>query len=638
MRQALLVCLLAACSSAMKAHPPGSGGDTGEGGDTGPGTGGKAGPGPGTGGKAGPGTGGAVGGGGDVGGGGATGGAAGGSGGVVGGSGGATGGAGGTPRDGGAPTATGPGVTARGYDDKRTGAYLGETVLKPDMVKTGSFGRLYCRPVDDEIYGSILYIPGVDLGAKGRHDVLLVVTMNDSVYAFDAADATGPALWEKHYTDPAMGITAVPTRDLAKTTCGTYQDITAKVGILSTPALDVAAGTAYLLARTKENGRYVQRLHAISIADGSERPMSPVEIKATYPGSGDGSSNGMITFNPMRQNQRAALVIHDGVVLIAWSSHCDEGPYHGWILGYDTKTLAQVLKYMDTPDGVNGGIWMAGMAPSIDDDGSIFITTGNGSNIPAGTIDTDVNRFKGGESILRLQHSGNTLKLMDWFTPSTYVDLERTDRDLGGCGAMLVPGSNLLITGSKEGKLFVVDRKNLGHQTTDDGQAVQVIQVTARDKPEGGPHIHGTPVYWKSTAGEFVYVMAEQDYLRQYRLTGGKLQLYKMSAVKGPIDPMRPPSYTMPGGTMTLSASGGDPNSGILWLSMPVALDANNATVPGVLRAFKASDVSMELWNSQQAGNTDTYGLYAKFNPPTVYNGRVYQPSFSKQFCVYGPK
>jgi hypothetical protein len=506
-------------------------------------------------------------------------------------------------------------------------------------VRTGSFAKLYSKPVDDEIYGQILYLPNLDLGAKGKHDTLLVVTMNDSVYAFDAADASGPPLWEQHYTDAANGITAVPARDLGKSTCGIYKDITARVGILSTPALDLAAGTAFLVARTKESGRYLQKLHAISLADGSERPGSPVEIKATFPGNGDGSAGGMHTFHPMRQNQRASLVIHDGVVLIAFSSHCDEGPYHGWILGYDTRTLKQVLTYMNTPEGANGGIWMAGQAPSIDDDGSLFITTGNGQNsMPADETPTDTTTYKGGESILRLQHSGGTLKLMDWFTPSTYVAIERTDRDLGGCGAVLVPGSNLLITGSKEGKLFVVDRKNLGHQTADDRQAVQVIQVTQRDKPEGGPHIHGTPVYWKSTDGEFVYVMAEQDYLRQYRLTGGKLQLYKMSAVKGPVDPGRGTSYTMPGGTMTLSANGSDPASGILWLSMPVSLDANNATVPGVLRAFKATDVSMELWNSQQAGNQDGYGLYAKFNPPTVYNGRVYQPSFSKQFCVYGPK
>src|SRR6185436_11619327 len=210
MRHLALVCLLAACSSAVRGRSSETGGESGEGGSTGGATGG------GTGGKTGGGTGGK---------------AAGGTGGVVTDTGGAGGGGGGTggsappkdaggdpppPRDGGAMTSTGPGVVARGYDNKRTGAHLGETVLRPDMVKTGSFGRLYCRPVDDEIYGQILYIPALDLGAKGKHDTLLVVTMNDSVYAFDAMDPMAPALWEQHYTNAASGVTAVPVRDLAK--------------------------------------------------------------------------------------------------------------------------------------------------------------------------------------------------------------------------------------------------------------------------------------------------------------------------------------------------------------------------------------------------------------------------------------
>jgi hypothetical protein len=624
----VLLALLIGCSSA-KPHVPAGAGGTSEGGEGGGGTGGAGGGGTGgTGGAGGGGTGGSVGGRGGAGGGGAAG---------------SNG-----PRDAAtvdapalAPDASAPaagGVLMRGYDLKRTGANLNETSLRPDGVRTGAFGKLYCRPVDDEIYGQILYVPAVDLGAKGTHDTLYVVTMNDSVYAFDAHDPAGAPLWQRTYVDPGKGMTPVPARDLARSTCGNYKDVTANVGILSTPALDRDAGTMFLVARTKESGKYFQRLHAITLADGSERPGSPVDIRATYPGKGDGNVNGTITFDPMRQNQRAALIIHDGTVLIAWASHCDEGPYHGWILGYDSRTLKQVLTYMNTPDGLNGGIWMAGQAPSIDDDGTIYLTTGNGQNtLPLDTTPTDLTSFKGGESILRLQHVGNTLKVMDWFTPSTYVDIERTDRDLGASGALLVPGSNLLITGSKEGKLFVVDKTNLGHQTADDRQAVQVIQVTSRDKPEGGPHIHGTPVYWKSTDAEYVYVMAEQDYLRQYKLTAGRLELTAMSAVRAPVDPARGTDYTMPGGSMTLSADGADPASGVLWLSMPVALDANNGTVPGLLRAFRASDVSQELWNSQQSSG-DGYGLYAKFNPPTVYGGHVYQPSFSKQFCVYGPK
>jgi hypothetical protein len=644
----LLTCL-AACSGKgrLSGDVPGTtstGGTGGDGGTQGGAPGGSGGGIGGSGGKGG--SGGSAGNGGKGGSGGSAG--VSGAGGAVGGTGGAGGdsGTGGDTFDGGSddgpappdgpPVATGDGVQTRGYDNKRTGANLLETVLKPDGVRPGAFGKLYCRPVDDEIYGQILYVPALDLGAKGKHDVVFVVTMSDSVYAFDAADPAGAPLWQRAYADPGKGITPVSAKDLAHSTCGNYKDVTANVGIVSTPALDPATGTMFLLARTKESGKFFQRLHAISMIDGSERAGSPVEIKATYPGTGAGSVNGTITFEPMKQNQRAALIIHNGTVLIAWSSHCDEGPYHGWILGYDSRSLKQVLSYMNTPNGINGGIWMAGGAPAVDDDGTIYLVTGNGQN-SMGDTPTDLASFKGGESILRMQHAGNTLKVMDWFTPSTYVDIERTDRDLGSAGALLVPGSNLLVIGSKEGKLFVVDRNNLGHQTADDRQAVQVIQVTPRNKPEGGAHIHGTPVYWKASDGEYVYVMAEMDYLRQYKLAGGKLQMYKMSALKAPTDPARGGDYTMPGGAMTLSANGGDPASGVVWVSMPVSQDANNGTVPGVLRAFRASDVSNELWNSQQTP-ADSYGLYAKFNPPTVYNGKVYQPTFSKQFCVYGPK
>jgi hypothetical protein len=393
----------------------------------------------------------------------------------------------------------------------------------------------------------------------------------------------------------------------------------------------------YFVARTKEAGKYFQRLHAASIIDGSERPGSPVEITATYQGNGDGSVGGMLTFDPRRQNQRAALVISKGVVLIAFASHCDEGPYHGWILGYDAKTLAQALVYMTTPDGAAGGIWMAGMGPAIDDDGSIYLTTGNGRNTMA--TQTGLG-YKGGESILRLKNDGSSLTMVDWFTPSTYALLERKDRDLGGSGALLLPGSNLLVTGGKDGKLYLVDRLHLGHQTMDDSQAVQVVQVSNPDQPEGGPHIHGTPVYWKSSEGEFLYIMAEQDYLRQYRISGGKLEPYKMTSFKGPIDPARQATnhYTMPGGILTLSANGDAADSGVLWVSMPIAKDANNSLAPGVLRAVKASDVSSDLWDSQQNAARDSFGLLAKFNLPTVYNGKVYQPTFSKQYCVYGSR
>jgi hypothetical protein len=522
----------------------------------------------------------------------------------------------------------GPAVLMRGYNLERTGNNLQETVLTPAAITAGGFGKLYCKSVDDEIYGQILYQPDADFGPQGRHDAVFVVTMNDSVYAFDATDGTAAALWEAHFADASKGVVPVPARDLGKTNCGIYKDISRRVGILSTPAVDPATSTMYVVARTKEQGDYLARLHALDMATGKERSGSPVEISATTSGSGAGSVGGTIRFDPMRQNQRAGLLLHQGVVYVAFSSHCDEGPYHGWVLGYDAASLRQVVVYNDTPNGANGGIWMSGMAPAVDAEGNIYLVTGNGSADLAG----GPNR---GEAFLKLRRQGATLQVLDWFTPFNYATLEMEDRDLGSSGAVLIPGTNIVLAGNKEGKLYLVDRNNFGKfRPTDNNQLVQSLAVTGA----GRAHIHGTPVHWKSSDGEFVYLMAEEDFLRQYRFVQGKLTLHRMSDLKAPqvLVPKPPGGYTMPGGAVALTADGERPGTGLVWVNMTIAADANQAVVPGVLRVFDAADVTRELWNSEQNRARDSFGNFAKFNPPTVTGGRVYLPTFSNQYCVYG--
>ena len=260
------------------------------------------------------------------------------------------------------PSAAGPTVLMRGNDLQRTGANLAEATLRPSAITPGGFGKLFCKGIDDDVYGQILYMSGVDFGALGRRNVIYVVTMNDSVYALDADDPTPAPLWHTNYTDPAGDIIAVPTTDLARTSCGVYLDIAHQVGITSTPVIDPATMTMYLVARTREAATsYIQRLHAISLTDGSERPGSPVVLEAAAPGTGDGSLGGLVHLDPMKNNQRAGLLLHDGVVYIAFSSHCDEGPYHGWLLGYDARTVTQVVAYTSTPNGGMGGIWMYSM-------------------------------------------------------------------------------------------------------------------------------------------------------------------------------------------------------------------------------------------------------------------------------------
>jgi hypothetical protein len=525
-------------------------------------------------------------------------------------------------------TTPGPSVLMRSYDLQRTGANLAEATLRPSVITPGGFGKLFCKGVDDDIYGQILYQSGVDFGARGRHNVIYVVTMNDSVYAFDADDATtAEPLWQTSYRDLAGTVVPVPSSGLSPTLCNPYRDISRQVGITSTPAIDPVTKTMYLVARTLENDTaYVQRLHAISLTDGSERPSSPVVIDASVLGSGEGSLDGIVRFDPLRNNQRAGLLLHDGVVYIGFSSHCDEGPYHGWLLGYDARTLSQVVAYTPTPDGRQGGIWMAGAAPAVGADGSLYLVTGNG------TADLDGAGPDHGQAFVRLMRQGASLALLDWFTPANYDFLEGQDRDLGSSGAVLIPGSNLLLGGNKDGTIYVLDRQSLGHfRATDNDQILQTVTVSA-----ARAHIHGTPVYWRSMMGEYLYVMAEEDYLRQYQIVGGQLVPLRISQVRAPIDPGAEGSYTMPGGILALSAAGDQPDSGLLWVTLPVAQDANHAVVPGVLRVFDAADITGELWDSEQTPSRDALGNFAKFNPPTVVNGKAYVPTFSNQVCVYG--
>jgi hypothetical protein len=538
------------------------------------------------------------------------------------------GGSGGTTPPG--PAQLGPGVYTRSNDVKRTGANLLETTLTPESVNGGSFGKLYCRPVDHEIYGQMLYASGVDLGAKGKRNAIYVVTMQSSVYAFDAEDGAAPSFWEKHYADASTGLSPVPVADVGQICImynGRYNDISSFIGILSTPVIDPASQTMYFVARFKDGaGNFLQRLHAVSLADGSDRAGSPVVIEASIAGTGEASVGGMVSFDPRTQNQRAGLLLHDGVVYIAWASHCDQAPYHGWVIGYDAKTLQRAVVFNTSPNGKAAGIWMAGQAPAVDDDGNIHLITGNGT----ADLQDGPNR---GESFLKLRRQGDTLAVLDWFTPFNYAVLEREDRDLGSAGALVIPGGKIVLGGGKEGRIYVLDRANMGKfHTGDDGQIMQSIAVTGATRA----HIHGTPAYWKSTEGEFVYVMAEQDYLKQYRIVdGNRLELYKMSTVRGPdMDPDA--GYTMPGGMLSISASGDKPESGIIWVSMIVDKNAIHKVVPGVVRAFRASDVSQELWNSRDNIARDDAGNFAKFNPVTVYGGKVYVPTFSNQYCVYG--
>lgn len=518
-------------------------------------------------------------------------------------------------------------VLTQHNDLARTGANLKETVLNTQNVKAEQFGLVFTRNVDDQIYAQPLIAAQVNLGAKGTHNLVIVATVNDSVYAFDADNPSASA---PYWQVSLLGPNAVVPRnsDLPEACGGDYLDFSAKFGIVSTPVIDPAAGTVYVVARTKDNGtNFVQRLHALDLRTGAERPHSPVLITATYPGHGDGNVNGTLTFDPKRQNPRAGLALVRGVVYIAWASHCDWGPYHGWLIGYDGTTLERSVVYNTTADGYNGGIWMSGQGPAADAEGNLYLTVGNGA------VGTKANRsdvINRGESILKLTRNGNSMQVTSWFTPHNWQDLENTDNDFGNSGPLLIPGTHLAFSGSKEGRVYLVNRDEMGGLvgSATDTNIPQSFQVT---KPGASAGLFAAPIWWDGPDASYAYLWCKEDSLRQYKFdtAGGKFLLPEYSRTPG-RDRAR-----MPGGILSLSADGNKTGTGIVWATHSVDCDGNHDVCPGVLQAYNAQKVEEKLWSSDQV-ERDAVGNFAKFVPPTVANGKVYLATFSNRLNVYG--
>jgi hypothetical protein len=509
---------------------------------------------------------------------------------------------------------------------KRTGWNSNETQLTQSAV-TNNFGRLFNRTVDDQIYAQPLVMSNIAVGGKSRN-VVFTATVNNSVYAFDADDpaATTP-LWHVNLTAP--GYRPIQNTDMTGACGGNYQDFSGKIGIVGTPVIDSASGTLYVVARSisTDNSTFVQYLHAISIFTGAEKAGSPVYITATVPGTGDGGSN--VVFDQQHENPRPGLLLYNGVVYISWASHCDWTPYHGWVIGYDYQTLAQKYVYNASPNGGLAGVWMSGQAPAVDDSGYIYLSTGNGSvGYNGNPLDT-INR---GESILKLKPNGKTLKVLDYFTPDDYQYLEDNDLDYGVDGVLLIPNTNISLSGSKESYLYVINNNKMGGMTNNNSTAIQMLDVNATSGFYA-PFLHGSPVYYQSNTGqEYVYAWA----------AGGLLKQFPFNRAKGNFDTANKtvglttlPSG-LPGSMLAVSSSGTQSSTGILWASHPLNGDANQGVVPGVFEAYDATNVTHELWSSNWDSKRDGVGNFAKFVCPTIANGKVYLATFSNNLSVYG--
>lgn len=505
-------------------------------------------------------------------------------------------------------------VTER-YDPGRLGANLQESTLNASNVNVGQFGKLWSYTVSGSVYAQPLYVRNVAIPGQGTYNVLYVVTMNDWVYAFDADSASNTPLLSLDLTSQVPGSTPVPITDIVDAI-----NVVGNLGIQSTPHIDVATNTMYLLAQTKEpagscgslrSGRYCHRLHALDITTFAEKFGGPTLVQASVPGNGPGSSGGMLTFDALLQTQRSSLAYANGRIFMSWSSHEDFGDYHGWIMSYDATTLQQTSAWSTTPNGDRGGVWMAGRAPAVDAAGNVYYVTGNGA------YDGTQNW---GETFLKLA-SAPQFTVLDWFTPSVWQTLNGNDADLGGSGPMLLPGTDLIVGAGKSGVFYLTHTadQGMGHLNNPD-QIVQSLN-------NGNQQIKGGPVYWNRSGGlgPWMYVWADnRSRLTAYHFNGTTFDTTPAS------QSTLVSAGASSGGVLTLSANGSASGSGILWASIPVAGtgDPNGGVHAGALRAFDADDLTRELWNSNINQARDNSGNWPKFSPPTVINGRVYLASF----------
>jgi len=478
-------------------------------------------------------------------------------------------------------------------DLARTGQNLQETVLTPTNVNSKTFGKLFSFPVDGQIFGQPLYVDNVAILGKGTMNVTYVTTANDSVYAFDADGSVTIPLWHDSFINPSQGITPIPCADTGADPC----PFASVIGITGTPVIDPSSGTLYLVAATKENGKFVNRLHALDITSGMEKFGGPVQIEASVPGTGAGNKHGIVSFDAHHESQRPGLLLWNGVVYIGWASFGDIAPFHGWILGYGAASLGQMAVFNSTANGSDGGVWQSGGAPSVDAAGHIYLLTGNG------TFDINKGGSDRGDSLLKFDAA---LTVLDYFTPYDQLKLSKDDLDLGSGAGLLLPRQsgkfpNEMISAGKEGIIYLVNRSHMGGFDSQKNNVIETVRGS-------GAGYWSSPAYWNHN----VYYSGREDFLSQYALSKGMLS-------KSPV--YQAPTQFARGSTPSISANG--LSGGILW-AIERPPNVKDVIPPEILHAYDATNVSKELYNSSQAGTRDMLGPGITFSVPTVMNGKVY--------------
>ncbi len=494
---------------------------------------------------------------------------------------------------------TGLDATTYHYDNARTGLNPNETILTPASVKSATFGKLRILPADGKVDAEPLYLSALTINGQ-THNVLYVVTEHDSIYAYDAD--SGVQLWK---------VSALPPGEATSDdrNCG---QIIPEIGITSTPVIDRrlgAHGTLFIVAMSKDSaGAYHQRLHALDLTTGAETTGSPTEVTGTYPGTGASSAGGHVPFIPGQYAERTGLLLMNGTVYLGWTSHCDIQPYTGWVMGYSESTLQQTQILNLTPNGSEGSIWMSGAGLAGDAAGNIYFLDANGTLDPSLTAAGFPINADYGNGILKLSTANNSLAVADYFEPYNSISESNADIDLGSGGALLLPdltdasGSvrHLVVGAGKDSSIYVADRDNLGKYNPANNS--HLYQEIPNALPSGA---WSMPAWFNNT----VFYGGVNDTLKAFAITSARLAATPSSRSTT--------AFSYPGATPGISASGN--TNGIVW-----AVESGTSS-PAVLHAYDATDLSHELYNSNQApAARDAFGNGNKFITPLIINGKVF--------------
>jgi hypothetical protein len=480
------------------------------------------------------------------------------------------------------------------YSNTRNGVDNSETVLTPANVNARGFGKLYTQALDGLVVGHPLYLPALRIPARGVHKVVFVATMEDSVYAFDVENPSAPPLWVTSLlTYSPAGAAPVSDQFMGCQVTTDFGD----VGVVSTPVIDPASNTIYLVAATFEKQKVVHRLHALDVTTGQEKLNGPATIAATY--TLNGKTN---TFVDTHQMNRPGLLLLNGNIYIGFGSAGCDGGDSGWIMSYDAASLAQNGVLDLEPGEFFASIWQKGGGLSADAYGNVYAETGEGPVSDPGIPGENL-----GTSVVKVSRVGNTLTVADWFTPYDWSYLYENDLDLHNAVLVLPdqagPHPHEAVGVGKEGTIYLLDRDNMGHLcsacTAIDTQIVQELPL-AVGKGSGTPLVFKGKVYF--TGAHMV---------EAYTLKRGLL--------------VTPPAQSAPfaaGGHPIITANG--TANAVLW-----------GGSGGILWAMDPSTLQL-LWTTGMAAQSrDVLPLTAHFATPVLADGKLFIGA-QRELLVYG--